>query len=86
MIEEASGDLNIDYEHSWMVGDSTSDIELAGRAGLRSVLVATGEGGFDGKWPCKPTIRAADLNDAVTRILQASAPLAFSIVSERATS
>lgn len=71
MVQEAARDLNIDLAQSWMVGDSTADIAMAHRAGLRSVLVATGEGGRDGKYEAEPTLRAANLADAVERILAA---------------
>ena len=72
MVEEAARAMNIDLTQSWMIGDSTADIAMAERAGLRSVLVATGEGGRDGKWPAEPTLRAADFPEAVERVLSAA--------------
>lgn len=71
MIESATTDLNIDLGQSWMVGDSTADIAMATRAGLRSVLVATGEGGRDGKHAAEPTMRVATIAEAVDQILSA---------------
>lgn len=73
MIEMAAQAMNIELAHSWMIGDSTADIAMAERAGLRSVLVATGEGGRDGKWHAQPTLRAVDLDDAVDQVLAAAA-------------
>jgi D,D-heptose 1,7-bisphosphate phosphatase len=49
MILKAARDLNLELRQSWMIGDSTSDIEAARRAKLRSVLVCSGHGGRDGK-------------------------------------
>jgi histidinol-phosphate phosphatase family protein len=71
MIADAVRTLNIDVDQSWVIGDSTADIAMAERAGLRSVLVATGEGGRDGKWRAEPTLRAANILEAVERILAA---------------
>jgi len=69
MVDEAVSTLNIDLARSWMIGDSTADIAMAKQAGLRSVLVATGEAGRDGKWQAEPTLRASNLSEAVDRIL-----------------
>ena len=69
LIGQAATTLNVDLTQSWMVGDTTSDLEAASRAGLRSVLVRTGHGGTDGKYPAAPTHTAADLAAAVDFIL-----------------
>jgi D-glycero-D-manno-heptose 1,7-bisphosphate phosphatase len=42
LIDRAVKDLGIDIEHSYMVGDKWSDIELAHCAGTHAVLVASG--------------------------------------------
>jgi uridine kinase len=52
-----------------MVGDSTADMWAAERAGLRSVLVETGEGGADGKYPASPDFVARDFAAAVDLIV-----------------
>ncbi|MCB4825481.1 HAD-IIIA family hydrolase [Roseicella aerolata] len=70
MIEQAVRELNIDLSQSWMVGDTTSDLEVARRAGLRSILVRTGFGGGDGKYPAMPLFIAAGLPEAVDIILR----------------
>lgn len=69
MVRAAATALNIDLTQSWMVGDSTADIAMAAAAGLRSVLVQTGEGGRDGKHAVTPTHTAANLSAAVDLIL-----------------
>ncbi|MCA3565001.1 MAG: HAD-IIIA family hydrolase [Methylocystis sp.] len=68
MIERAQSDLNIDLGQSWLVGDTTSDMLAAQRAGLLSILVETGEAGRDGRYDVRPDFVAQDLLDA-TRIV-----------------
>ncbi|MFC0203442.1 HAD-IIIA family hydrolase [Novosphingobium soli] len=72
MVEAAAAALNIDLSRSWMVGDSTCDIAMASAAGLRSVLVSTGEGGRDGKYEARATHEAPSIVEAVDFILAAS--------------
>lgn len=69
MILEAAASMNIDLSASWLVGDSTSDIVAAHRAGLRSVLVLTGEGGRDGKYPDEADFVCPDLAAAARLII-----------------
>jgi histidinol-phosphate phosphatase family protein len=65
LIEMACKDMSIDIGTSWMVGDTTIDMEFARRAGLRSILVETGAGGRDGKFPeVRPDYRAMNLLEA----------------------
>jgi D,D-heptose 1,7-bisphosphate phosphatase len=69
MIQKAVADLNIDLAQSWLIGDTTTDLQTAKNAGLRSILVHTGAGGQDGKHSAKPDREADTLNDAVRLIL-----------------
>jgi D,D-heptose 1,7-bisphosphate phosphatase len=69
LIERAVRELCIDLSGSWMVGDQTRDIELAKRAGLKSVLVRTGAGGGDGKFDARPDFTADDIGAAARQIL-----------------
>jgi histidinol-phosphate phosphatase family protein len=69
MIRQAAADLNIDLAQSWLVGDTTTDIQAAKNAGLRSVLLQTVAGGDDGKFPAQPDFIAANLLAAVRLIL-----------------
>ncbi|MDU1906879.1 MAG: HAD-IIIA family hydrolase [Eggerthella sp.] len=71
MLERAAADLGIDLKASWLIGDSTADVETGVRAGLRTILVETGEAGRDGKYEARPYGRAADLLGAVSQILDA---------------
>jgi heptosyltransferase-2 len=42
MIDRAVADLGIDLSRAYLVGDKAHDVELARRAGTRSILVTTG--------------------------------------------
>jgi len=44
MLLEAARDLDLDLRHSWMIGDRAGDLEAGRRAGVRPILVRTGEG------------------------------------------
>ena len=62
MIMLACKQFPVAISSSWVIGDTTIDIELARRAGMQSILVHTGSAGRDGKYPnAKPTLVAADL-------------------------
>ena len=74
MIRQAAADLNLDLTPSWLIGDTTTDIQTAKNAGLRSVLLQTGAGGGDGKFAVKPDFTAANLREAVRLILTKSQP------------
>lgn len=69
MVDRAAAELNIDLAASWCIGDMTTDIELARRSGMRSILVETGFGGADGKFEVTPTHIAPSLREAVAHIL-----------------
>lgn len=70
MIDEAVKKYNIDLSKSYMVGDSTMDLELARNAGVKSVLVDTGFAGDDGKYDRICDIEAKDLLDAIEKIIK----------------
>ncbi len=44
MILDASEKFNIDISKSYMIGDNVTDVECAGNAGCKSILVKTGYG------------------------------------------
>ncbi len=69
MVRQAAADMNIDLTKSWLVGDTTTDIQTAHNAGLRSVLVKTGAGGLDGRFQVRSDHAAPGLLDAVRFIL-----------------
>jgi histidinol-phosphate phosphatase family protein len=65
MIHRAAADLNINLKESWLIGDTTTDIQTARNAGLRSILVRTGSAGKDGKHEVKPDFSFDTLVEAV---------------------
>lgn len=75
MVLDSARVLSLSLADSWMIGDSTRDVEMAARAGLRAILVDTGWAGQDPSAPPldsaieKPT-RAADLPAAARLILR----------------
>ncbi|MBO4793833.1 MAG: HAD hydrolase-like protein, partial [Deltaproteobacteria bacterium] len=44
LLVEAARDLNLDLQHSFMVGDKLSDVEAGRRGGCQPLLVLTGYG------------------------------------------
>lgn len=69
LIDKACRDLGIGRHDSWMVGDTTSDVEAGRCAGLRTVLLRSGHAGADAKHATRPDYIAPDLADAVEWIL-----------------
>lgn len=74
MVDEASKRFNIDVKSSYVVGDSTRDMEMGFKAGARTVLVMTGygRGNYEnqrGRWPRQPDLIAENLLEAVEKIL-----------------
>ena len=70
MIDIAKERFNIDLSKSWIIGDSSLDMELGNRAGLKKALVLTGSAGKDGKYEFTPDITASDIKEAVEKILE----------------
>ncbi|MCM1284290.1 MAG: HAD-IIIA family hydrolase [Clostridium sp.] len=69
MIEKMAEKYHIDLSQSYMIGDTTTDIQTGINAGLKTVLLQTGEAGKDGKYEVKPDMISANLLDAVEEIL-----------------
>ena len=69
MIRRAMEEFNISPEMSWMIGDTTRDVQTGKNAGLKTVLVRTGSAGRDGDFNAVPDMVCEDLADAVQRIL-----------------
>ncbi len=69
MLQYAAMHYNIDLEQSWIIGDTTMDVQTGVNAGMKTVLVKTGVAGTDGKYDVKPDYIATDLKDAVEFIL-----------------
>jgi len=69
MIDAACRDLAIDRTRSWMVGDSTADIGLGRRSGLKTILLRTGNAGGDEKYDVEPDYVMNTLTEAVDWIV-----------------
>ena len=78
MLERARDEMGIDLGASYMVGDSAKDLGAGHRAGTTNVLVLTGYGKGELEhqshaWSVQPDHVAADLQDAITWILDREA-------------
>jgi D-glycero-D-manno-heptose 1,7-bisphosphate phosphatase len=74
MLEQAAREHGLDLRRSFVVGDRYGDVELAHRAGARSILVRTGYGEGEiqwhsPNWPARPDFIAADLAAAAEWIV-----------------
>lgn len=72
MLLQAAEKYNIDLASSWYIGDTTVDVQTGKNAGMRTVLVCTGEAGADGKYSVFPDYTAADLPEAIAYILSST--------------
>ena len=69
MVRQAQRDLNIDLAASWFIGDTTTDVQTARAAGVKSILVRTGHGGGDKKHAAEPDYTFDTLLEAVQFIV-----------------
>ena len=74
LIQRAARELNLDLTRSWLVGDTTTDLQTARNAGVRPILVRTGYGGRDGRHAAVPEVTCDDLSAAVRVILEPTPP------------
>jgi phosphoglycolate phosphatase-like HAD superfamily hydrolase len=70
MILRAQRELNIDLAQSWLIGDTTTDVQTAWNAGVKSILLRTGHGGQDGKHAVAPDFAFDTLAEAVRFVLR----------------
>lgn len=66
LLLKAKEKYNIDLSKSLFVGDSTMDIQTGVNAGMKTILVKTGNKGLDGKYNIKPDYlldSLAEIND-----------------------
>jgi D,D-heptose 1,7-bisphosphate phosphatase len=70
LLKQAQQDFHIDLAESWLVGDSTVDVECANRAGIKSILLRADGDAYDGKFDTRPNIECVDLFSAVHFILK----------------
>lgn len=73
MLLRAARELNLDLSRSWMVGDTTVDVQCARNAGVKAVLVRTGHGGRDGRFHVQPDFSFDTLIEAARFIVQQQA-------------
>ena len=69
MVAQAAKDLNIDLRQSWFFGDTSTDIQTARNAGVKSILVRTGHAGKDQKHSAQPDYSFDTLREAVDFIV-----------------
>jgi len=69
MIRRAVADLNLDLAQSWLIGDTTTDMQTARNAGLKSILVRTGYAGADARFAAAPDFTFDTLTAAADFIL-----------------
>ena len=69
LLLKAAEKYNIDLTQSWYIGDTTVDIQTGINAGMKTILVQTGEAGRDAKFDVIPTVIKENLKEAVQYIL-----------------
>jgi histidinol-phosphate phosphatase family protein len=72
MIRRSARRLRVGLRGSFLVGDQTQDIVAGRRAGVETILVATGFGGKDGKFAIDPDHRVRNLKAAASLIARRS--------------
>lgn len=70
MLREASGKFGVPPERCFMIGDSTRDIAAGRDFGCRTMLVRTGYGGKDGKYPAVPDYTCDNLLEAAKLLVE----------------
>jgi histidinol-phosphate phosphatase family protein len=73
LVKQAAEDLNIDLSQSWFIGDTTTDLQTAKNAGVRSILVRTGYAGKDAKFDVQPDHAFDSLKEAAEYIVSVEA-------------
>jgi len=69
MIDQALQEYNIDIAQSFIIGDSTTDIQTGKNAWIKTILVRTWYAGDDGKYNVVPDFVFKDLLEASTFIV-----------------
>lgn len=70
MLEDCAAAYNIDLSRSWVIGDTTVDVQTGKNAGTKTALVMTGDAGKDRKYDAVPDLVCRDLLEAVKQILK----------------
>lgn len=74
MLLAAKSKFKLDLKNSYVIGDKTSDIECARRAGCTGILVRTGKAGRDKEYKAKPGAVLRDVLSAARWILKMNSP------------
>ncbi|BCB76629.1 HAD-IIIA family hydrolase [Phytohabitans flavus] len=69
LIEEAAERYHIDLSASWFIGDTTVDVQTGRNAGMRTILLRTGEAGTDAKHAVAADHTVDDLKAATKIVL-----------------
>jgi histidinol-phosphate phosphatase family protein len=69
MVDAAKRRFGLDLKASYLVGDTTTDLQTARNAGCAAVLVRTGKGGRDGRYAARPDKTCRDLSAAARWII-----------------
>lgn len=69
LVQRAVADLGLDQDASWLIGDTTSDVQCAVSAGLFPVLVDSGHGGSDSRHPVDAALRFPNAPAAIAFIV-----------------
>lgn len=69
MIVQAKEKYDIDLKNSYIIGDTTIDIQTGKNAGLKTILLRTGLGGEDKRYDVEPDYIADNLLKAVRKII-----------------
>ena len=57
-------------KNSWFIGDTTIDIQTGANAGMKTILLNTGEAGKDGKYDVVSDYICDDILEAVNMIIK----------------
>jgi len=70
LLQKAQKRFRLDFARSYFVGDTTTDVRTARRAGCTAILVRTGKAGQDGCYRARPHRVCRDLATAADWILR----------------
>lgn len=65
MITQAASKYNIDLNKSYYIGDSTVDVQTGINAGMKTILLRTGEAGKDHKYKVRPNFISESLFESI---------------------
>ena len=69
LLKRAAEEMNIDLSRSWFVGDTYQDVQTGVNAGMKTILLNSGDENKTNRYGCTPDHIAEDLSQAVEIIL-----------------